>query len=77
MCSSDLGIPEEQFRAAIARGIAKINIATDLFITTTRRLAAACAKEDANYFGLLKIAIDSFQERCCYYLDLFGASGKS
>ena len=69
------GVTEEQFRTAIAHGISKINVATDLFVTTGRRLVEAAQKEGASYFGLGKAAIDSFQERCGYYLDLFGASG--
>ena len=70
------GLSEKQFRAAIAGGIAKINIATDLYVTTTRRLAAATQADNVTYFDLLLVAIASFKERCCHYFDLFGASGK-
>ena len=69
------GVTEEQFRTAIASGISKINVATDLYATTGRRLVEAAQAEGASYFSLGKVAIDSFQERCGYYLDLFGASG--
>ena len=69
------GVTEEQFRTAIAGGIGKINVATDLYVTTGRRLVEAAQAEGASYFQLGKAAIDSFVERCGYYLDLFGASG--
>ena len=69
------GVTEDQFREAIARGISKINVATDLYVTTGRRLVEAAQVEGASYHSLTGAAIESFQERCGYYLDLFGASG--
>jgi len=71
------GVTEDQFRTAIANGIGKINVATDLFVTTGRRLCEAARAEGASYFALSQAAIESFQERCGYYLDLFGASGRA
>lgn len=71
------GCSQDQFRAVIAAGIAKINVATDLFLTTGRRLIEAVKMPDASYFSLGKTAIESFRERCEYYLDLFGTSGKA
>lgn len=70
------GLSEEQFRAAIAGGISKINVATDLFVTAARRLAEAARAEDVSYHNLSRAATASFQERCGYYIDLFGAAGK-
>jgi fructose-bisphosphate aldolase class II len=70
------GVTEEQFRTAIANGICKINVATDLFVTTGRRLCEAARAEGTSYFALSQAAIASFEERCGYYLDLFGASGR-
>jgi ketose-bisphosphate aldolase len=69
------GVTEEQFRTAIANGISKINVATDLFVTTGRRLCEAALADGASYFSLTQAAVASFEERCGYYLDLFGASG--
>jgi fructose-bisphosphate aldolase class II len=75
------GISEEQFRAAIAAGIAKINIATDLYRTTAKRLADQVndskeKKDGIAYNDLSMTAVESFRERCGYYLSLFGAAGK-
>lgn len=71
------GIPEAQFRAAIAAGVCKINVATDLFVNAGKSLVDASKAESVGYFELTKAAVDSFAARCGYYLDLFGASGKA
>lgn len=76
------GISEMQFRAAIAAGIAKINIATDLYMTTARRVAERVRAdndkpEGVTYWGLSSTAADSFRERCGYYLELFGTARKA
>lgn len=71
------GLSDVQFRSAIAAGISKINIATDLFVKTTGRLVEAAGAEGVNYFALGETSVASFRERCGYYLDLFGASGKA
>jgi len=71
------GLSAEQFRAAIQCGISKINVATDLFVTAAKRIAESARGDNVSYFALGKTAEDSFLERCGYYLDLFGASGKA
>jgi fructose-bisphosphate aldolase, class II len=76
------GISEEQFHAAIAGGIAKINIATDLYMTAARRLANRVSEDNSKsggntYWALSATVVESFRERCGYYLDLFGAAGKA
>ncbi len=70
------GLSTEQFQSAIAHGISKVNIATDLFMTTARRLAEA-ATPDVSYFSLARVAVESFQERCEHYLRIFGAAGQA
>ncbi len=70
------GCSDQQFRDAIVAGISKVNVATDLFVTTAQRLTAAARAEDnLHYFAFGKIAVESFQERCGHYLDVFGATG--
>ncbi|HQE91417.1 MAG TPA: class II fructose-bisphosphate aldolase [Anaerolineae bacterium] len=69
------GCSDQQFRDAIAAGISKVNVATDLFVTTARRLTEAARAEDMPYFTFGKVATTSFIERCGHYLDVFGATG--
>ena len=69
------GLSEEQFRAAIAGGVAKVNIFTDLGLTCARRLAATAKREKPSYFDFTAEIVESFRDRSGYYMDLFGASG--
>lgn len=71
------GLSEEQYRAAIDGGISKINIFTELARSAGARMIEAARAEDASYFGIGRQAREAFQERCAYYLDLFGASGRA
>jgi fructose-bisphosphate aldolase class II len=71
------GLSEARVPRGHRRRIAKVNVATDLFVTTARRMVeAARATKAVSYFALSKVATDSFAERCGYYLELFGAAGK-
>ncbi len=76
------GISEEQFHAAIAAGIAKVNIATDLFVTAASRITERVTQDSSKpegsaYFALTTAALDAFRERGRYYIELFGAAGKA
>lgn len=71
------GLSEEQFRAAIAAGITKVNIFTDLGIRAGKSMAEAAGKPEASYFSILDAMRESFRERSGYYADLFGAAGKA
>ncbi len=70
------GLAKEQFQAAIGRGIAKVNIATDLFISTAKRLVEV-GQGQPSYFDFNRASVETFKARCSYYLDIFGASGKA
>jgi fructose-bisphosphate aldolase class II len=70
------GLTPDQFRGAIAGGIAKINVATDLFVTAGKRMVTESQNEKASYFSLSKVARETFKERCEYYMELFGAAGR-
>lgn len=69
------GLSDEQFRAAIANGIAKVNVATELFMTSAQRIVAAARDKELSYFDINRIAAATFRERCGFYIDLFGAAG--
>jgi fructose-bisphosphate aldolase class II len=70
------GLSEEQFRGAIERGVAKINIATDLFQEATRRVLGAARNGDATFFDFSRHVTEAVCERAAYHLRLFGAAGK-
>lgn len=71
------GLSEDQFRAAVAAGISKVNIATDLYVTAGKCQVEAARGRDIAYFDMSRVTIDSFRERCSYYIELFGAAGKA
>lgn len=71
------GLSDDQFRAAIAGGICKVNVFTDLAMTSVARVTEVCKVADAAYFGVTDKIKASFQDRCMHYLDVFGASGKA
>jgi fructose-bisphosphate aldolase class II len=67
------GLSEDQFKAAIAAGISKINIATDLVKTAGASLARA-ARESDSFFKITQALHATIRERCEYYLELFGGA---
>jgi ketose-bisphosphate aldolase len=78
------GLGGEPLRAAIAGGIAKINVSTDLFLSAGRRVAdgewaevAAPWTDDPTFFQVTATIAEAFRERCLYYIDLFGAAGRA
>lgn len=71
------GIPVAQFQAAIAAGIAKVNIATDCLAAGRTALAEGIAKEGCSYSDLSDRATAAFRERCGWYMDIFGSTGKA
>jgi len=70
------GLSEQQFCNAIKGGISKINIFTDLANSCAQRIRTI-ARENAGYLALIEEIRKSFSERCGYYMDLFGSTGKA
>ena len=71
------GLSDAQYRAAISEGICKINIFTNLSVTTKARMIEALQAEDASYLKIIGTVRETFHQRCLHYLDVFGASGKA
>ena len=71
------GCSDEQFRAVIAAGIAKINVSTDLLLRTAAALREMARTGEPAYFDFEKAAIESYRSLCTRYLQLFGASAKA
>jgi fructose-bisphosphate aldolase class II len=70
------GLSEEQVRSAIRAGIAKVNIATDLYLTVGARLGEEHRRRELGYGEAGRLAVEAFRERAAHYLRLFGSAGK-
>lgn len=71
------GCSDEQFRAAIAAGIAKVNISTDLLVQTAAKLRELGKLDTTGYFDFCKAIKASYRELSVRYLEVFGTCGKS
>lgn len=71
------GLSDDQFQAVIERGIAKINIFTNLAVSAGETMVGAAQAEDASYFSIIRAVPGAFQRECGRLLDVFGASGKA
>ena len=69
------GVPDQQVRAAVGLGVAKVNIATDLFIAAGQALAGAAA-DTQSYFGLTRAAVGRVRDKCEQCIALLGAEGR-
>ena len=70
------GLTDEQFKAVIANGIAKINVSTNLVISASNRMKTAAAEDGANMFSISAAIKEAYKSGVGDVLDLFGASGK-
>ena len=71
------GLSDDQFRAAVAGGIAKINIFTNLAVKASKRMIEAAQAEGASYFSLTGQIREAFKAECEHCLDVFGTAGKA
>jgi len=71
------GLSEEQFRAAIAAGVVKINIATDLGVAASKAMIEAARATSASYLSVMGAVREAYRQRAGYYLDLFGVTGRA
>jgi fructose-bisphosphate aldolase, class II len=70
------GLSEQQFKAAVAGGISKINIFTDLAMSAGSRMIEAAKGDKPSYFGMTNQVREAFLDRCKWFIDVFGAAGK-
>jgi fructose-bisphosphate aldolase class II len=71
------GLSDEQFRAAIATGIQKINIFTNLAVGATQRLLEHAKEENASAFSMVGQIRQAFCRECERLLDVFGSTDKA
>jgi fructose-bisphosphate aldolase class II len=71
------GLSDEQFRSAVAGGICKINIFTNLAVEATSRMVANAATGQASFHSLTNQIHEGFQTVCAHCLDVFSTSGQA
>lgn len=73
------GTGEERLAKAIACGVAKVNIYTDMALAAKRRIQSALeqAPESTRLTDILAAAKDEFKAVAARYMDVFGSAGKA
>lgn len=71
------GLSDDQFRAAIAAGICKINYSTGILNRSVANLRQAAQSGDATMFSIIAGIRTAFREECSRLYDVFGTSGKA
>jgi fructose-bisphosphate aldolase, class II len=71
------GLSVAQFQAAIAAGISKVNIFTDLGLAAREQMIQSARAENASYFSIASAARQAFRDRCGFYMDIFGSTGRA
>ena len=74
---SGSGLSDDQFRAAIAGGVCKINTFTSLAVKATRRLVAEVNQDDVSYFAMITQIRESFHDQCAHHLDVLGTTERA
>jgi len=71
------GLSDDQFRAAIAGGICKINIFTNLVMEASKRMIEGAKAEGVSCFTLTTQMREAFQYQCERLLDVFGTTSRA
>ena len=71
------GLSDEQFHAAIAVGISKINFATSIMNTAADNMRLAAAKPEATMFDISDGIRSAYAQWCGDLYEVFGTVGKS
>jgi ketose-bisphosphate aldolase len=70
------GLSDEQFHAAIAAGISKINFATSIMNTAADNMRLAAAKPEASMFDIYAGIRAAYFQWCGCLYETFGAAGR-
>lgn len=72
------GTSEEDFKACVHNGIAKINVATAIQMAITKKIEAYLAvSKKPNYIDMKWCMIEASEETAAYHLQLFESAGKA
>ena len=58
------GLTDEQFKQAIATGVAKVNVATNLVIAASKMMREDAAREESNIMSLMAAASQAYKIGC-------------
>jgi fructose-bisphosphate aldolase, class II len=70
------GLTAEQFQAAVAAGIAKANVSTELFVRAGEAVRQVAGGETLSYWEMTREASEAFRDGCAHYIRILGASGR-
>jgi fructose-bisphosphate aldolase class II len=71
------GLSDEDFRTAIARGIAKVNIFTDINVAGAQAIREAVQREKCAMTDLMNLQVEAVKEATMQKMRLFGSEGKA
>lgn len=71
------GIPDEDFKESIRRGIAKINIWTEIAQASIKSIREYMPEEKAQFPQINNLVKDAAREVAAYRMNVFGSSGKA
>ncbi len=71
------GLSDEQFKAAIAGGIQKINIFTNLAVESGRRMVEHASHPQVSLFSMTNQIREAFRDECARLFDAFGTTGQA
>jgi fructose-bisphosphate aldolase class II len=71
------GLSDEQFRAAIAAGICKINYATGILNASVAQVRQALQDPKASFFSITDGIRKAHKDECSRLYDVFGTTGKA
>lgn len=69
------GLSDDQFRAAVAGGIQKINVFTNLAVLSRERMLAHAAHDDVSLHSMTAEIRLAFRDECARLLEVFGTVG--
>jgi fructose-bisphosphate aldolase class II len=71
------GISDDDFRAAVANGISKINIYTNMALAAVDSMRKSLADPAANYIQIQRAMQGAIKEVVVHYMQVFGSAGKA
>lgn len=70
------GLSDEDFRAAIAGGICKINIYTNMALAAVEAMRGVLTDPEPRYFQVQQAAYEAIKEVVTHCMEVFGSAGK-